>query len=144
MKHIIFTGKRGTGKSLFAKLIFNDENTLFIDGRNFRGDQNSYASCREVWDYEKVIVDDVNKNLNFLSLYSNIFLETMCVNRMHREPELVKTPLHIFIVDSISLKLNTDDASFRRRFNVIDFDKNTIADLTRLINDEKITINTFY
>lgn len=140
-KHIIFTGRRCTGKSLFAKLIFDSQTTLFVDGRFFRNDHHSYASDREKWDYKNVVVDDLRPSIEIESLYSNIFHDTMIIDRQGREVEIVKTPRHIFVLNSIPVETSIT-ATFKRRFHVFDFDKDPISDLMKIIHDEKIIIKT--
>ncbi len=141
IKHIIFKGKERTGKSLFANIIFDRAKTLWIEGRSF--DINNpfpFESGREKWDYEYVVIDDLHCRFNIESVFPVIFSDVLVINRLNRELEHVKMPTFIFITDSSYNSLPVEQ-SFRRRFKVIDFDKNTIADLTKLIEDEKIIIN---
>ena len=141
IKHIIFKGKERTGKSLFANIIFDRAKTLWINGWEIE-EFNCFLfdTGRENWDYEYVIIDDPKRNFEIDSLYNNIFADKLSINRRFRDVKLVKMPKFIFLIDSETITL-PEDESFQRRFKIIDFDKNTISDLTKLINEENIIIN---
>jgi hypothetical protein len=143
IKHIIFKGKERTGKSLFANIIFDRTKTLWVDGRKVTPDNLFLLdTSREQWDYEYVVIDDPKPTFDIESFYNMIFCDLLTINRLNREIENVKMPKFIFLIDSERVALpDVRLATFNRRFTVLDFDKNTIADLTKLIEDEKITIN---
>lgn len=143
IKHIIFKGKERTGKSLFANIIFDRTKTLWVDGRKVTPDNHFLLDTgREKWDYDFVVIDDPKPTFYIESFYNMIFCDLLTINRLNREIENVKMPKFIFLIDSERVALpDLSLATFNRRFTVLDFDKNTIADLTKLIEDEKIIIN---
>lgn len=143
MKHLIFIGKRGTGKSLFAKLIFGGEKTLHIDGRSAVNSPFFLDSGKENWDFEKIIIDDIANGFRFSRFYEDFSHSKMVLQRKYKKLEIVKTPLFILIIDGEN-ETFINDKAFLSKFHVIDFDKNTIADLTKIINEEKIIIKTDY
>ena len=143
MKHIIFTGKENTGKTLFAKMIFGGENTAVLEGRIFDIENDYFLFDLNEGDfaYDTLIIDDLKSDFNFESLYTRIFQSTMCTNRMNRSPEIIKTPLFIFITnypENLPV-LN----SFKNSFDVIDFDKDPVSNLMDLIREKKITVKTW-
>lgn len=143
IKHIIFKGKERTGKSLFAEIIFDREKTLWVNGSKVRPDNYFFLdTSREKWDYEYVVIDDPKPTFDIESFYNMIFCDLLTINRRNREIENVKMPKFIFLIDSQRVALpELNLATFNRRFTILDFDKNTIADLTKLIEEEKIIIN---
>lgn len=142
-KHIIFKGKRGTGKSLFSKIIFSRKNTLWVNGRMFPESSFLFDSgIVKNWDFENIVIDDLRNNFNIEEVYHFAFADTMIINRQFRDGKIVKTPRFIFILNSEVITLPEDKASFNRRFHVFDFDKDPISDLMKIIYDEKIIIKT--
>ena len=143
-KHIIFTGSERTGKTLFAKMIFGSEKTAILYGRRFDLENDCFALdlCEGNFTYETLIIDDVKPNFNFESLYTSCFNNEMIINRKFREREVIKTPKFLFI-SNYPLDLPTNP-SFKRRFHVIDFDKDPISDLMKLIEEENIIIKTHW
>lgn len=143
MKHIIFTGSERTGKTLFAKMIFGSEKTAILNGRRFDLENDCFALdlCEGNFTYETLIIDDVKPNFNFESLYASCFYNEMIINRRFREREVIKTPKFVIITNSPVKNSDLKD-SFKRRFHVIDFDKDPISDLMKLIEEEKIIIKT--
>lgn len=139
-KHIIFTGSEFTGKTLFAKLIFGHEITAYINGRGdlLSDDFIFDFDYREDWNYVNIVIDDPKPTFNIESFYHLLVAPQMCVNRQGRRAMIVETPRFIFILDS-KIEL-PNDSSFHNRFRVIDFDKNSIADLTKMIKEENIII----
>ncbi len=140
MKHIIFTGKPNTGKSLFAKMIFGGRKTVVLSGRTFDVENNffQFDLCKRIFIYDTLIIDDVKANFDFKSLDLISCHHEMIISRKNRDMEIIKTPRFVIITNHTE-KIPTDN-SFRSRFKIIDFDKNTIADLTKLIAEEKIII----
>ena len=143
-KHIIFTGSEKTGKTLFAKMIFGGEKTTIIKGRSVDITEDPFALdiCKGSFDYETLIIDDIKPDFFFESLYDKLFNNEMIINRRFREREVIKTPKFVFI-SNYPLDLPTNP-SFKRRFHVIDFDKDPISDLMKLIEEEKILIKTHW
>lgn len=142
IKHIIFKGKPRTGKSLFAKMIFDQEKTLIINRRVIVGDFNPFlfASNKKPWNYENVLIDDpVCKKFEIDFFYKYVFHDEIEVKIPYEHSFFVKTPRFIFTLDD-TVQL-PDTPSFNSHFKIIDFDKNPIADLTKLINEENIIIN---
>ena len=144
-KHIIFTGSERTGKTLFAKMIFGSEKTAILKGRLFDLEKNHFPFdlCESSFRYETLIIDDVKPNFNFESLYASCFNNEMIINRRFREREVIKTPKFV-ITTNAPLKNSDLKDSFKRRFHVIDFDKDPISDLMKLIEEEKIIIKTHW
>ena len=141
IKHIIFKGKPRTGKSLFANTIFDRAKTLWITAYKIKNfDPFLFDVRRSVWDYEYVVIDDPSRKFNIDSFINTIFADELVIERRGRDSIKVKMPKFIFLIDSETITI-PEDESFQRRFKIIDFDKNTIADLTKLINEEKIIIN---
>ena len=143
MKHIIFTGSERTGKTLFAKMIFGSEKTAILNGRRFDLENDCFALdlCEGNFTYETLIIDDVKPDFNFESLYASCFNNEMIINRRFRERKVIKTPKFVIITNSPVKNSDLKD-SFKRRFHVIDFDKDPISDLMKLIEEEKIIIKT--
>ena len=143
IKHIIFKGKERTGKSLFANIIFDRAKTLWIEGHRIKLDNYFlFDTGRDKWDFEFVVVDDPKPSFDIESFYQIIFADVLKIDRLNREIEYVQMPKFIFLIDSERVALpDISLATFNRRFTVLDFDKNTIADLTKLIIEEKIIIN---
>lgn len=141
VKHIIFTGRERTGKSLFANIIFDRSKTLWVKGNEMTYDNYFlFDTTREKWDYEYVIIDNLKASFDIEVFYNFLFANELCINRRNIGKVYVKMPKIIFIFDA-GVTVNQDLATFNRRFTVLDFDKNTIADLTKLIEEENIIIN---
>lgn len=142
-KHIIFKGKRGNGKTLFSKIIFGNQKTLKIAGYKFnRVNDFLFDNFKSEWDYDFILVDNLQRNFDITSWYSILSLEKLCIDRRFEERCFVDLPTFIFIVDSELVDLPENIATFTRRFHVFDFDKDPISDLMKIIQDEKIIIKT--
>ncbi len=141
MKHIIFTGSERTGKTLLAKMIFGTEETLWVSGRQSLMETSFLFEHRGKWTYNTIVIDDLRSYFNIESFYTTIFSSILKIDRQCREPITVTMPRFVFILESADL-LPLDSASFQRRFHVLDFDKDPIADLMKIIKDEKIIIKT--
>lgn len=145
-KHIIFKGKPRTGKSLFANIVFGDKKIRNINGRqdllnktflfDFTSDEN--------WDFENIVIDDPRSDFDIEDFYSLIFEDKMVINRLNRELLTVKTPRFIFLLDSEKIYLPECCPTFQRRFHVLDFDKDPISDLIKIIQEEKIIIKNHW
>lgn len=145
MKNLIFIGKARTGKSLFALMIFGREKTFYIDGRCDLNDRFLFDDNSEKWEYENVIIDDLRSSLKFGNpdFHQRFIYNQILLHRRGKLSEAVKRPRFIFIVDSEEMEINIPGL-FQDRFSIIDFDKNTIADLTKILTEEKIIIKTDY
>ena len=143
-KHIIFTGSELTGKTLFAKMIFGGEKTAFINGKYFDVGNDYFALdlCKEHFNYETLIIDDIKENFKYESLYPTFFRNEMMINRICRESEVVKTPRLVIITNFTHKLLSVE--SLKSRYHVIDFDKDPVADLMKIIKEEKIIIKTHW
>lgn len=141
MKHLIFTGKPKTGKSLFAKMIFGTEKAMWINGRENLLNTPFLFDCRGAWNFDTIIIENLRSDFNIESFYTTIFAPILKIDRQGREPITVTMPRFVFIMES-SNQLPLDSASFMRRFKVIDFDKHKISALIKMIQTEKIIINT--
>lgn len=143
MKHLIFKGKPLTGKSLFSRIIFNNEQTCWIDARTFRKESFPFdVTYNEKWEYENIVIDDPGKDFNLEEFYTLIFSDNLIIDRKNRERIAVKTPRFIFLLDSEIIDLPEKTPSFNRRFHVVDFDKDPISEVTKIIHQEKIIIKT--
>lgn len=136
-KHIIFIGGEETGKTLFSKLIFGEKKTFYINGRSFHTESFPYDNGSDEWEYENVLVDDLNSKYTVDDLLWIIGGDKLHINRQCRSMITVDMPRFIFITNFLSLP---DTDSFRRRFYVIDSTKSTIADLMKMIKEEKIIV----
>lgn len=141
MKHLIFIGKPATGKTLFAKMIFGTEKTMWLDGRHSLLKTHFTFDHRGAWNYNTIVIDDLRSDFNIESFYTTISAPVLKIDRQGREPITVTMPRFVFILESADM-LPLDSASFNRRFKVIDFDKHKISSLLKLIKTEKITIIT--
>ena len=141
MKHIIFTGSERTGKTLFAKMIFGTEKAMWINGREKLLNTAFLFDDRGACNFDTIIIDDLRSDFNIESFYTTIFAPILKIDRQGREPITVTMPRFVFILESADL-LPLDSASFQRRFHVLDFDKNPISDLMKIIHEEKIIIKT--
>ncbi|MEC5157086.1 hypothetical protein [Chryseobacterium sp. MP_3.2] len=140
-KHIIFIGKRDSGKSLFAKMIFGTEKTMWINGSgNLLNNPFLFDHGKE-WKIDNVVIDDLHPDFNIESFYNTICAPVLKINRQGRETITVTMPRFVFILKSDN-RLPIDSPSFMRRFKVIDFDKHKISSLIKMIQTEKIIINT--
>lgn len=140
-KHIIFKGKPRTGKSLFAKMIFGTEKTMWINGRGGLLKNTFLFDRRDAWNFDTVIIDDLKPDFNIESLYDTICGPILRIDRQGRESITVAMPRFVFILENENL-LPVNSGAFNRRFKVIDFDRHKICSLINLIQTEKITINT--
>lgn len=141
MKHLIFIGKRGSGKSLFAKMIFGTERTMWING--YKGLLNNpfLFEHRGAWNFNTIVIDNCTPDFNIETFYNFLFAELLKIDRQGRESITVPMPRFVFILESENL-LPINYPSFKRRFKVIDFDKHKISSLIKLIQTEKIIIKT--
>ena len=90
-KHIIFTGSEKTGKTLFAKMIFGGEKTAILDGRSIDITEDAFALdlCKGSFEYETLIIDDIESDFYFESLYAKLFNNEMIINRKFRDKNIV-------------------------------------------------------
>lgn len=143
MKHLLFIGKRGSGKSLFAKMIFGIFKTFYVDGKNEISNPFFLDNGQDHWDYENIVIDDITAKFNISRFYEDFGQKKMILNRRGKNGKIIKTPRFILIIDSQNDAF-LNDKNFIKEFHVIDFDKNTIADLKKILNEEKIIIKTDY
>ena len=139
MKHLIFTGKPKTGKSLFAKMIFGTEKAMWINGRENLLNTPFLFDSRGAWNFDTIIIDDLRSDFNIDSFYTTICAPLLKIDRQGRESITVTMPRFVFILENQDL-LPIDSPSFIRRFKLIDFDKNPIKDLMKIIKEEKIIV----
>lgn len=140
MKHLIFTGKPKTGKSLFAKMIFGNRKTAILDGRQFDPANNFFPFdlCKGIFTFDTLIIDDVKPDFDYESLDLISCDDEMIISRKNRNMEVIKTPRFV-IITNFKEKIATKK-SFTTRFKIIDFDKNPIKDLMKIIKEEKIIV----
>lgn len=142
MKHLIFIGKRDSGKSLFAKMIFGTEKTKRLNGRIKNMLNNPFLFHHErAWQFDTIVIDDCKPDFDIESFYNLIFAPLLKVDRKGLEAVTVPMPRFVFILESENL-LPFNSPSFKRRFKVIDFDKHKISSLIKMIQTEKIIIKT--
>ena len=142
-KDIIIIGPERSGKTLFAKMIFEKEKTLFLDGRRFKPwDSFPFDNGKEEWNYDNVLIDDIPENFPIISLIMLHSMEKLAVNRLNRQVISVKKPRFIYIATQL-LELELTP-SIIRRFHVVDSSKTTISDLMKLIEEEELIIKTHW
>lgn len=141
MKHLIFIGKRSSGKSLFAKMIFGTEKTIWKSGYKELLNNPFLFDHRGAWDINTIVIDDCTPDFNIETFYNFIFAPLLKIDRQGQEPITVTMPRFVFILENDN-QLPINSPSFIRRFKVIDFDKHKISSLIKLIQTEKIIIKT--
>ena len=143
-RHIIFKGKEHTGKSLFAKIIFGNEKVLKIAGYKSPSNHDFiFDNGSDKWDYDYILIDDPRKkSFDISEFYEISSREHMIINIKFYGQLRVKTPKFIFLINSDVISLPENNPTFIRRFKVLDFDKNPISDLMKIIHEEKIIIKT--
>lgn len=142
-KHIIFTGKPRTGKSLFAKMIFGTEKTMWINGRENLLNTPFLFDRPGAWNFDTIIIDDCRSTFNIEGFYTTIAAPILKIDRQGRESITVTMPRFVFILESADL-LPLDSASFNRRFEVIDFNKHKISSLIKLLQTEKLILKNHW
>ena len=142
MKHIILTGPRESGKTLFSRLIFGNEKTMFIDGKGRALKDPFLFDVRigEKWEYETVVIDDVSSSVAIDEFLQFASADRLRIDRRGLPIEYVAMPRFILILDDGFGRLLP--RTFYRKFHVVDFGHSSVAEFTKILSMEKIRINT--
>lgn len=139
MKHIIITGREESGKTLLAKLLFSSDCTLYKDGRTFFKEVFPYDNGADDWNYKNILIDDITATTD--ELISLVAVDELKINRQSKPVINIPVPMFVFTTDN---KIESDKASFNRRFHIIDTDTTSIAEILKIIKEESIIIKTHW
>lgn len=135
-KILVFTGQPKTGKTLLSRMLFKQEETVYIDG----GTDFPISYLRYELDprIKHVILDDlyVNVDMSFL----NIFLHStkVKVEKKGSETTLIPTPLLVIsTTDPFKTKYLKE---LSRQIEIVDFDKLTFREVVSIIERYNIMI----
>lgn len=141
-KHIIITGPEQSGKTLFAKMIFPREKTLYINGLSFDpSDAFLYDNGAENWKYENILIDDLHPQFTCNDILQLVTADKLYINRLNRMAIEVDMPRFIFISNYLTF---CSSQTIKRRFHIVDSEGSSISDWVKMIKEEEITIKTHW
>lgn len=114
----IFYGEPESGKTRKAREIAEGKNALFLDGYNPKL-RFQFSRCTS--ETEIIVIDGLPNGFDFENFYGFISSDRFYYEVQRKGFQSIPTPEFIFIINQ--KPQNSDNASFKRRFELIEFKK---------------------